>query len=325
MRRVSLPGWIGGAVLAIAVTLLVKGAYAVSLVNLVAIAVLLAASMRFVMLIGELSFATSAFVGLGAYGAGVATTLLHWPFALALLLGPLVVVVVSALFGLVTLRIKGPYFMLIGFAFAEAVRIMFTKTAVIGGVSGMTGIFAPRYMDPWMPTFVVAVVVALVFALYAVEKSDFGKALIAIRDNEDIARTVGIDVLFFKVTCFAIASFGAGVAGSLHAFVNNVISPGDFSFLLASFALAYVKVGGESSIFGAIGGAVILVLLGSYALGLGAGEQLFYGGAIVLAMLLMPQGLAGLARQAWRRARPAAAHPREDAARTGAARAGRAP
>jgi branched-chain amino acid transport system permease protein len=141
----------------------------------------------------------------------------------------------------------------------------------------------------------------LLFALYAVEKSDFGKALVAIRDNEDIAKTVGLDVLFFKVACFTIASFCAGVAGSLLAFVNNVISPGDFSFLLASFALAYVKVGGESSIFGAVGGAVILVLLGSFALGLGAGEQLFYGGAIILAMLLMPKGLAGLAEAAWRR------------------------
>ena len=57
-------------------------------------------------------------------------------------------------------------------------------------------------------------------------------------------------------------------------------------------------MGGESSIFGAMGGAVLLVLLGSYALGLGAGEQLFYGTAIVLAILLMPQGLAGIV-QGW--------------------------
>jgi branched-chain amino acid transport system permease protein len=211
------------------------------------------------------------------------------------------VVAVSILFGYVTLRIKGPYFMLIGFAFAEAVRIMFTKTAIIGGVSGMTGIFAPRFMEPWLSTVVVALVIGLLFALYAVEKSDFGKVLVAIRDNEDIARTVGLNVLFFKVTCFAIASFAAGVAGSLMAFVNNVISPGDFSFLLASFALAYVKVGGQSSIFGAASGAVILVLLGSYALGLGGGEHLFYGGAIVLAMLLMPDGLTGLAEKLWRK------------------------
>jgi branched-chain amino acid transport system permease protein len=247
-------------------------------------------------------------MGIGAYGAGVATTLLKWPFGVALLLGPIVVIVVSALFGLVTLRIKGPYFMLIGFAFAEFVRISFTKTAVIGGVSGMPGIFPPRFMEPWMPTFVVLVVLVLLFALYVAEKSDYGKVLVAIRDNEDIAKTVGLDVLFFKVSCLTISAFCAGVAGSLMAFTNNVISPGDFSFLLASFALAYVKIGGESSIVGPVVGAIVLVLLGSYALGLGAGEHLFYGGAIMLAMLLMPRGLVGLGEKLkakWRPAGPA--------------------
>jgi len=310
MRDLHVPWWLAGATVAIAITLSFKGAYAASLMNLVAIAALIAASMRFVLLIGELSFATSAFVGLGAYGAGIATALFDWPFPVALILGPLAVIVVSALFGYVTLRIKGPYFMLIGFAFTEAVRISFTKVNAIGGVTGLPGIFPPQFLDSWMPTFVALVVMGLLFGLYAVEKSDFGKTLVAIRDNEDIARTVGVDVLAFKVACFVIASFCAGVAGSLQAFVNNVISPSDFGFLVASFALAYVKIGGESSIFGAITGAIFLSLLGSYALGFGAGEHFIYGGAMVLAMLLMPKGFIGLfATLRARYSRPAKATP----------------
>jgi len=294
MPRIPNTWWLAGSAAALAVTFLVTGAYTASVVELVAIAALTAACFRFVMLIGEVSFATSAFVGIGAYGAGVATTLLGWPFLLAMLLGPVVVILVSIAFGFVTLRIKGPYFMLIGFAFAEAVRIMFSKIAIIGGTSGMVGIFPPRYLDAWMPTFVMAVVLAAIFCLYRIEISDFGKVLVAIRDNESIVRTIGVNVLFSKVACFVIASFCAGIVGSLMAFVNNVISPGDFSYLLSSFALAYVKVGGEASILGAISGAILLSLLGTYALGLGAGEQLFYGGAIVLAVLLMPKGLFGL-------------------------------
>ncbi|HYM98862.1 MAG TPA: branched-chain amino acid ABC transporter permease [Aestuariivirgaceae bacterium] len=304
MAKRHIYWWVAGGGIAIATTLLASDAYAISVINLVAIAALTAASMRFVMLIGEVSFATAAFVGLGAYGAGVATTILQWPFPIALLLGPIVVIAVSIIFGAITLRVKGPYFMLIGFAFAEAVRIAFSKTALIGGTSGMVGIFPPRFMDPWLPTFVMAVVVLFLVALYAIEKSDFGKVLIAIRDNENVAKTVGINVLFCKVACFAIASFCAGVAGSLHAFVNNVISPGDFSFLLAVFALTYVKVGGQSSIVGAVGGAIIFVLLGSYALGLGAAEPLFYGSAIVLAILLMPDGLAGVFDRVLRKLAP---------------------
>lgn len=299
MRKLNIGWWIVGAAIAIALTLLVKGAYAVSLINLVAISVLIAACLRFGMLIGEVSFATAAFVGFGAYGAGIATTILKWPFPIAMIIGPLVVVVVSVLFGLVTLRIKGPYFMLIGFAFAEAVRIGLGKVAFIGGVSGMGNIFPPRFLDSWLSTLVVVVVMLLLLGLYAIEKSDFGKVLAAIRDNEDIARTVGLNVLSLKVTCFVIASFCAGVAGSLHAFVNAVISPGDFSFLIAVYALAFVKIGGESSIFGAIAGAIILVLISSFALSLGAAEQFIYGGAIVLAMLFMPQGLVGLPWRKW--------------------------
>lgn len=81
------------------------------------------------------------------------------------------------------------------------------------------------------------------------------------------------------------------------AVVNNVISPGDFGFLLAAFALAYVKVGGENNIVGPIVGTVLLVILGSYALGLGGHEHIFYGAAIVLAVLLMPEGITGLLRK----------------------------
>jgi branched-chain amino acid transport system permease protein len=288
--------WLIGGIVAIAATQLAQDAYSISVVNLLFIAMLMAAAMRFVMLIGEMSFASAAFIGIGAYGAGIATTMLHLPFLIAMVLGPIVVIFVSVVFGLITLRVKGPYFMLIGFAFSEAVRIAFTKTEAIGGTSGMVGIFPPRMLDPWLQTFVAAVSITLIYALYRIEKSDFGRTLSAIRDNDNIVKTVGINVLHTKVACFAIASFCSGMVGSLMAFTNNVISPGDFGFMIANFALAYVKVGGESSIFGAMGGAVLLVLLGSYALGLGAGEQLFYGTAIVLAILLMPQGLVGIAR-----------------------------
>jgi branched-chain amino acid transport system permease protein len=294
MHKLHIGWWAVGAAIAIAATLVLKGAYAISLVNLLAISVLIAASLRFGMLIGEVSFATAAFVGFGAYGAGIATTILKWPFLLALTVGPLAVVVVSVLFGFITLRIKGPYFMLIGFAFAEAVRIALGKVAFIGGVSGMGNIFPPRFLDSWLSTAIVGIVLVLLLSLYVIEKSDFGKVLAAIRDNEDIARTVGLDVLYLKVACFVIASFCAGVAGSLHAFANAVISPGDFSFLVAVYALAFVKIGGESSILGAVAGAIILVLISSFALSLGAAEQFVYGGAIVLAMLFLPQGLVGL-------------------------------
>lgn len=296
-EKLGLPYWAIGTALALGSTLLIGDPYIISVVNLISIAALTAVSLRFVMLIGELNFATAAFVGIGAYTAGAAVTILDWPFLIAILLAGLMAAAVSALFGLVTLKTKGPYFLLISFAFTEAVRIVYSKSMFLGGNSGMVGIFPPLALDPWMPTFIMAVSAALIFALYVAERSDFGKILIAIRDNENVARTVGLNILLIKVACFALASFAAGIAGSLHAFANSVISPGDFSYLLAAFALAYVKVGGEDSILGPIIGSVLLVSLGSYALGLGGQEHIFYGAAIVLAVLLMPHGLVGLVRR----------------------------
>lgn len=289
--------WALGVGLVLGATLFVSDPYVASIVNIVSIAALTAVSLRFVMLIGELNFATAAFVGIGAYTTGTLITILDWPFAVAMILGGVFASLISIVFGYVTLRTKGPYFLLIGFAFTEAVRIVYSKSMVLGGNSGMVGIFPPMALDAWMPTFVMAVAALLIFVLFLIERSDFGRILTAIRDNEDVARTVGLNVLFAKIACFAVASFAAGVAGSLHAVVNNVISPGDFSFLLAAFALAYVKVGGEDNIVGPIVGAVLLVALGSYALGLGGHEHIFYGAAIVIAVLVMPAGITGLLRK----------------------------
>lgn len=293
---VSWAAFIGAA---LATTLFVRDPYISSVISLVAIGATLAVSLRFVMLMGELNFATAAFYGIGAYSTAISVTILEWPFPISLLIGGVIAGIVSLAFGYITLRTKGPYFLLIGFAFTEAVRIIYSKALVIGGNSGIVGIFPPVAFDPWMPTLVMAVAVLLIFGLYILERSDFGRILLAVRDNENVARSVGINVLLCKIACFACASFVAGVAGSLHAFVNNVISPNDFGYLVAAFALAYVKVGGEGTIAGPVIGAIILVSLGSYALGFGGQEHIFYGGAIVLAVLLMPEGLAGLARRSW--------------------------
>ncbi|WP_160381803.1 branched-chain amino acid ABC transporter permease [Pseudooceanicola pacificus] len=280
---------------ALLLSLFLQDAYLRSVLNVMAISALLATSLRFVMLMGELNFALAAFTGIGAYCAGYLNTALDVPFGIGVLLAGLVAALASAAFGAITLRAKGPYFLLIGFAFTEAVRVAYSKFGALGGTSGMVGIFPARALDDWMPFIVMCVVVVLLVAFYIAEHSDFGRILFAIRENEDVARSVGINTYLCKVIAISGACFAAGVAGGLHAFVNNVISPGDFSYLLAAFALAYVKVGGEGYFLGPIVGAVLLVALSSYALGLGGDEHFLYGGAIIIAVLLMPKGVLGAA------------------------------
>jgi branched-chain amino acid transport system permease protein len=277
-----------------AVSLFITDPYSASLMTWMAIAVLTATSLRFVMLIGELNFATSAFYGIGAYTTGCIVTILEWPFAVALIAGGAMAVIASFAFGYVTLKTKGPYFLLIGFAFTEVMRILYSRSDWLGGNSGMIGIFPPMVFGDYFPTFVVVICGLLLIGLYLIEKSHLGKIFIAIRDNDNVVQSVGINVHMVKVACFCIASFAAGTAGALHAFTNNVISPGDFGFLLSVFALAYLKVGGEESVYGPVTGAILLVSLGSVAMSMGAGEHVFYGSAIVIAVLLLPKGIVGL-------------------------------
>lgn len=285
--------WLVFAAAALVVAALLGDPYLRSILNMMAISALLAVSLRFVMLMGELNFALAAFVGLGAYISGYLNTAYEVPFVLAVLIASGFTTVVSAIFGAITLRARGPYFLLIGFAFTEALRVFYSKVPAFGGTSGMVGIFPPVWLDDWMPLLVMAVVIALLLVLYRAEHSDFGRALQAIRENENVARSVGINTFLCKVAAIALASFTAGVAGGLHAFVNNVISPSDFSYLLAAFVLAYVKVGGEDYFAGPVIGAIFVVALSNYALGLGGDEHIFYGGAIVLVVLLMPRGVLG--------------------------------
>lgn len=253
----------------------------------------LAVGLRFMLLVGETNIATGAFYGLGAYAAAVISTKWNLPFPLALLAGGVLALGIGALFGAITLRTKGPYFMLISFAFTEVVRLIYTRIEWLGGNSGMIGIFPPVVLDPWMPALTILLCGALILLMYLCEVSNLGRIFKAIENNDAIVETVGIDVMHIKLLCLVIAAFALGVAGATHAFVYNVISPGDFSYLVPVFALAYVKIGGDNHVAGSILGAVLLTVLGQALQGAGALQHILFGGAIIASMLILPGGIWG--------------------------------
>ncbi|MEA2741680.1 MAG: branched-chain amino acid transport system permease protein [Acetobacteraceae bacterium] len=295
--------WIGRALTAatmvavLAFALLGEDEYDEHLLMWVALNAVLAAGLRFMLLVGETNIATGAFYGMGAYIGAVMTVKFGLSFALALLSGGVLAIAASAVFGLITLRTKGPYFMLISFAFTEVIRLVYTRINWLGGNSGLIGIFPPQEMDPWMPALTVALCSALVLMMYLVERSDLGKIFKAIENNDAVVETVGINVLWIKLLCLTLASFAVGTAGALHAHIYNVISPGDFSYLVPVFALAYVKIGGDSHVLGAVIGAALLTLIAQALQGSGSLEQILFGGAIVASMLVLPDGLWGGARR----------------------------
>ncbi len=303
-------GWLATAAITAALlvyTLVGEDEYTQHLLMWSALNAVLAVGLRFMLLVGETNIATGAFYGMGAYAAAVISTKWGLPFPLALLAGGVLALGVGALFGVITLRTKGPYFMLISFAFTEVVRLIYTRVEWLGGNSGLIGIFPPQVLDPWMPALTVLLCGGLILVMYLCEKSNLGRIFKAIENNDAIVETVGIDVMHIKLLCLVIAAFALGVAGATHAFVYNVISPGDFSYLVPVFALAYVKIGGDSHVAGSILGAVLLTVLGQALQGAGALQHILFGGAIIASMLVLPGGLWGGAERLVRWAKGRAA------------------
>ena len=265
--------------------------YLTQLVVWSAINAVLAAGMRFVLLIGETNMACGAIYGFAAYLTATAVTNGLDVVPLVLIASSVGAAVLGLLFGWMTLRVKGPYFMLIGFAFTEVIRLAYTRIDFVGGNSGMVGIYAPMSLEPWMPAISVSVCYLLLCGLFAVEKSSFGLLMNAIRNNDNVVETLGVSALRVKLLCFVIAALVVGAAGSIHAYSYHVISPGDFSFLIPVYALAYAKVGGERHIVGPVIGAIFLTVVSQLVQGSGALQYVLFGGVIILSMLGVRGGL----------------------------------
>jgi branched-chain amino acid transport system permease protein len=268
-------------------------AFFVQVILWATLAAVIGSCIRFVMLVCELNVGTAAFYGIGAYTSGCLFTLFGVPFAFTLVAAGLMGGLVAVVFGYVTMRTSGPYFMLISFAFAEIFRMLVVKADFLGGNNGIVGLFVPMAFESYYAATVVALSAIMIAVMAYLECSPLGKIFAAIKSREAVARSVGINVLAMRVLCLVISSVVAAMAGSLHAFTTHVITPNDFTFMLSVFALAYVKLGGEDHPIGPVLGAIILTLVAQYLISFGAYQQLFFGAVIAVAMLILPDGLIG--------------------------------
>lgn len=277
-------------IFALAIVAHASNPYLVQVVVWMALNVMLALALRFMLLVGEVNLAVGGFFGFGAYTAAVCAVLLHLPTLVAIIGGTVAAGLLSLPFGYLTLRVSGHYFMLISFALTEILRLIYTQSTILGGNSGMVGIV------PSLPAFPVLIILlsgATFLGLFKLERSHFGRIVRAVADSENMVRAVGISVSNVKLLCLLVSALVAGLAGSVFAFANTVIAPGDFGFLLPVFALAFVKIGGELHPAGTVLGTVLMSILAQMVIGLGAQDTMLFGAAILLTMLFMPNGLLG--------------------------------
>ncbi|MBQ2270529.1 MAG: branched-chain amino acid ABC transporter permease [Firmicutes bacterium] len=249
---------------------------------------------------GQYCIGHAGFMSLGAYGAAVVTTLifggksgvpllLQTPvFLLGLFVGGCCAALVGALIGIPSLKLKGDYLAIVTLAFGEIVRALLRLIQPIGGARGMIGI--PNYANiGWILFFVALTLYLLRNLIY----SPFGRAFVAIRDNEIAADAMGINTTQYKIMSFCIAAFIAGVAGGLYAHVLSFIQPDSFSIAKSNDFLVYLYAGGAGSLTGSIVGAVLLTVIPEVLRFLADWRLAVYAVVLVIVMLYRSEGLCG--------------------------------
>lgn len=272
---------------------------------------------------GQVSLAQGGFFAIGAYVSGMLTAMAGWPLAVALPAGALIAAGVAVAVGFPALRVKGLMLVVATTAFAEIVRLVFfnlkwrvdTAAGPVGpdGGLGFGGIryFQSHGWTAWQILALIWVLVVAVMALLAwLDRSRIGTLWRAVGEDEVAAQSAGIDLTTAKVSAFGIGGAIAGLAGGLFAHYTTHIEHGNFTILLATFAIAYPILGGLASLFGTL--LAVVFVQGVLVEGLrflGDWRSLLFGALILALMLLRPGGMLTRPLAATRLARRDVARP----------------
>ena len=285
------------ALLVAAALPLIGGNYAVTVGSEIAIFVIFAISLHFLMAVGGLaSFGHAAYFGLGAYGVAFLAKMAGLPMIACLLLGPLLGCLGAAVFGFFAVQLSGVYFAMLTLAFAQIVwSIAFQWVEVTGGDNGILGVWPERWASSpshfyWLCLGITALVAA---GLRILVFSPFGFALRAMRDSPLRSEAIGINGKRIQWTAFVIAGTVAGVAGALFAYLKGSVFPDSLGIPLSVDALVMVLLGGVETVSGGIVGAVVYKALNIWLVSQTDLSKLVLGAFIVLIVVAFPKGIVG--------------------------------
>lgn len=256
---------------------------------------------------GLLSVTHAAFYGLGAYATAILLTTTGMNFFFSLILGMIISAFLALLIGAVLSRFRDDYYALGSFGFNIIIWSIFLNwQEVTRGPLGIPGIKRPdifgfSFTDNITFLGLVIVCAALTFLLaHFIDRSNFGRVLKAIREDEEAIRVFGYNTLYYKLAIFVISAALAAGAGSLFASYITFIDPSTFTLVESIFILAIIILGGLANNKGAVLGAVFLILLPEALRFVGFPSdiaaqmrQVVYGLLLIILMLYRPQGLIG--------------------------------
>jgi branched-chain amino acid transport system permease protein len=285
------------ALLAAAALPLIGGNYAVTVGSEIAIFVIFAISLHFLMAVGGLaSFGHAAYFGLGAYGVAFLAKMAGLPMIACLLLGPLLGCLGAAVFGFFAVQLSGVYFAMLTLAFAQIVwSVAFQWVEVTGGDNGILGVWPERWASSPAHFYWLSLGIAALMAvgLRILVFSPFGFALRATRDSPLRSEAIGINGKRIQWTAFVISGAVAGVAGALFAYLKGSVFPDNLGIPLSVDALVMVLLGGVETVSGGIVGAVVYKALNIWLVSQTDLSKLVLGGFIVLIVVAFPKGIVG--------------------------------
>lgn len=295
--------------------------YYAEIINLTGISIILAVSLNLITgFTGQFSIGHAGFMAVGAYssafmsvyytdaaeqwltglvGASVAQSLV---FLAVILFGALVAALAGLLVGIPSLRLRGDYLAIVTLGFAEIIRIIILNIDRVGGATGFRGqvppwegrLTIPAYADfVWIGGFAIITIVVV----HNIVKSDIGRALISIREDELAAEAMGVNTTRYKVLAFVISSAFAGIAGALFGHFRQFLHTNDFQFIRSVEILIMIVLGGMGSIAGAVLGAIVITILPELLRKLPGDlysyRLVIYSALLIVIMLTRPQGIMG--------------------------------
>jgi branched-chain amino acid transport system permease protein len=246
---------------------------------------------------GMLPFGHAVFFGIGAYSLAILMRKAGFTALPAALLSPVVAGIAGAIVGYFCTRLSGIYLGMLTFAFQMlAYTIVLKSYEFTGGDDGLSGLNSTGFAATPQGFYYVtlAVVSAALWLLWRLIRSPFGLALQAQRGNSPRASALGMNVALHRWLAFVIAAAFAGLAGALFALANHNVFPGWLNWTASATPIVMTILGGMHSFLGPVFGSVIYVLMQTWLTGLTEYWALFLGVAIMLLVMLMPNGIMGL-------------------------------
>jgi len=240
---------------------------------------------------GYFSFGQIAFFGIGAYATGLIVVNLQWHWILAALAGGLIACALSVPMGYVMLRLRGPFFAMGMFGLAQTSRVVITAIPATGGGSGL---FLPPGSDlRSIYYWTLAVTLGAIALTMWIDRSAFGLRLQALREDEQVAGTLGIDVTLEKIYAFALSALIPGLLGGGYIWFLTYIEPdAAFSPRLDLQSVVMAILGGVGTVWGPLVGGVLMTQIAE-ALWARFPQiyLMIFGGLLVALLIVLPRGI----------------------------------